>query len=391
MSGKGPLKIAVVAGEESGDLLGADLAAAIERRTGRTVELTGVGGRNLEGLGLKSLFNADDIALMGISAVLRDLPRLMRRIGQAASAIAAAKPDCLVTIDSPDFGLRVAKKVRAADPSIPVVHYVCPSVWAWRPGRAAAMRPHVDHVLCLLPFEPDELGRLGGPPGTFVGHRLSNDENIQAAARAQIARGGQGTRKKLLLLPGSRKGEVRRLLGPFGETVAELAAAGHTFDVALPTVPHVAALVKTAVAGWPVRPQVILDQAGKWTAFAEADAALACSGTVALELALSRVPFISCYKTDAVASRLAPFLLTVWSASLPNLIAGWPVVPEHFNAFVRPVYLARQLDQLWRDTPTRRAQREGFVEVAEALATPRPSGDMAAEIVLRHIGHNSTR
>ncbi|WP_159593672.1 lipid-A-disaccharide synthase [Chelativorans xinjiangense] len=391
MSRERPLRIAVVAGEESGDLLGADLAAAIERRTGRMVELTGVGGRNLKELGLKSLFNADDIALMGISAVLRDLPRLMRRIGQAAKAIAAAKPDCLITIDSPDFGLRVAKKVRAADPSIPIVHYVCPSVWAWRPGRAAAMRPHVDHVLCLLPFEPDELGRLGGPPGTFVGHRLSNDRNIQAAARAQIARSGRGTRKKLLLLPGSRKGEVRRLLGPFGETVAELAAAGHAFDVTLPTVPHVAALVETAVAGWPVRPEIILDQARKWAAFAEADAALACSGTVALELALSRVPFISCYKTDAVASRLAPFLLTVWSASLPNLIAGWPVVPEHFNAFVRPVYLARQLDQLWRDTPTRRAQREGFAEVAEALATPRPSGDMAAEIVLRQIGHNSTR
>ncbi|MCT7375635.1 lipid-A-disaccharide synthase [Chelativorans salis] len=393
MSRERPLRIAVVAGEESGDILGADLVAAIGRQTGRTVELTGVGGRNLEGLGLKSLFNADDIALMGISAVLRDLPRLMRRIGQAASAITAVKPDCLITIDSPDFGLRVAKRVRAADPSIPIVHYVCPSVWAWRPGRAAAMRPHVDHVLCLLPFEPDELRRLGGPPGTFVGHRLSNDENIQAAARAQDGKGGkgQGARKKLLLLPGSRKGEVRRLLGPFGETVAELTAAGHTFDVALPTVPHVAELVKTAAAGWPVRPEIILDQARKWAAFAEADAALACSGTVALELALSRVPFISCYKTDAVASRLAPFLLTVWSASLPNLIAGWPVVPEHFNEFVRPGYLARQLDQLWRDTPTRRAQREGFAEVAEALATPRPSGDMAAEIVIGQIERNSTR
>lgn len=386
MSEERPLRIGVIAGEESGDLLGADLVTAIGRQTDRTIELVGVGGRSLQAHGLKPLFDTDDIAIMGISAVIRDLPRLMRRIGQTAKAIVAAKPDCLVTIDSPDFGLRVDKKVRAADPAIPIVHYVCPSVWAWRPGRAAAMRPHVDHVLCLLPFEPGELRRLGGPPGTFVGHRLTNDADIQAVAQAQLAgdEARQGTRRKLLLLPGSRKGEVRRLLGPFGQTVAELRAAGHDFDVLLPTVPHVAPLVETAVSGWPVRPEIILDRARKWSAFAEADAALACSGTVALELALARVPFISCYKTDP-AARFILSLVSVWSASLPNLIAGWPVVPEYFNEFVRPAYLARQLQQLWRDTLTRRAQREGFAAVAEALVAPRPSGEMAAEIVLQQI------
>ena len=257
MIGERPLRIAVIAGEESGDLLGADLIEAIKRQTGRNVELLGVGGRNLQTLGLRSLFSADDIAIMGISAVLRDLPRLLRRIGQAASAISAAKPDCLVTIDSPDFGLRVAKKVRAADPSIPIVHYVCPSVWAWRPGRASAMRPYVDHVLCLLPFEPAELDRLGGPPGTFVGHRLASDPNVAAAARAQLATSQRGERKKLLLLPGSRRGEIKRLIQPFGETVRELAAAGHQFDLLLPTVPHVADLVREGVKDWPVQPDII--------------------------------------------------------------------------------------------------------------------------------------
>ena len=157
MSAARPLKIGIVAGEESGDLLGADIVAALKAATGREVELVGVGGRHLQALGLKPLFDAGDIALMGFSAVFRDLPRLIRRIGETARAIAAEAPDCLITIDNPDFTLRVAKKVRAANPAIPIVHYICPSVWAWRPGRAAAMKPYVDHILCILPFEPAEL------------------------------------------------------------------------------------------------------------------------------------------------------------------------------------------------------------------------------------------
>lgn len=382
------LRIAVIAGEESGDILGADLISAMARQTGRPIELIGVGGRALQALGLTSLFDADDIAIMGFSAVIRDLPRLLRRIDTAARAVVAAAPDCLITIDSPDFGLRVAKKVRAADSSIPIVQYVCPSVWAWRPGRAAAMRPHVDHILCLLPFEPEELSRLDGPPGTFVGHRLASDPNIEAAARAQLAREGReqhGPVKRLLLLPGSRKGEVRRLLGPFGETVSELKAAGHEFSLQLPTVPHVASIVEAEVRNWPVRPEIMVDEESKWHAFDNADAALACSGTVALELALARVPFVSCYKTDVLGRIVGPFLVNVWSASLPNLIADWPVVPEFFNEFVRAPHLARLLPRLWEDTPARREQREGFAEVADALAAPRPSGEMAAETVLRQI------
>ncbi|MDV2965320.1 lipid-A-disaccharide synthase [Nitratireductor aquimarinus] len=387
MSAKGgALKLAIIAGEESGDLLGADLVKALRVESGAEVELTGVGGRNLMALGLEPIFNAEEIALMGVSAILRDLPRLLRRIGQTAQAIVKAKPDCLVTIDSPEFSLRVAKKVRALDPSIPIIHYVCPSVWAWRPGRAIAMRPHVDEILCLLPFEPAELERLKGPPGTFVGHRLATDPDILAAASAHLsgpAKPGDAQRA-LLLLPGSRRGEVSRLLEPFGETVQHLHEAGHDFRLLMPTVPHVAPMVEAAVKDWPVQPEIILEPARKWEAFAEADAALACSGTVSLELALSRVPTILCYKTDFVARALIPFI-TVWSAALPNLIAGWPVVPEHFNQYVRPSYLARQLTGLWADKPPRAAQMDGFQQVADALETPRPSGQIAAEVVMRHI------
>jgi lipid-A-disaccharide synthase len=386
MAGDRPLKIAIVAGEESGDLLGADIVQALRRATGRDVQLVGLGGRHLQGLGLAPLFDASEIALMGLSAILRDLPRLMRRIGQTANAIVSEKPDCLITIDSPDFSLRVARKVRAADPAIPIIHYVCPSVWAWRPGRAPAMKPYVDHILCILPFEVKELERLGGPPGTYVGHRLTHDPGVRAAARAQgLPRDLSGDRvKTLLVLPGSRRGEVRRLIAPFGETISILRARGHRLRLLLPTVPHVADLVRSSVAGWDDKPEIILDPQRKWQAFGEADVALIASGTVSLELALSGVPMLSCYKFDPFM-RMAQGLIKVWSAALPNLITDQPLVPEGYDRYVRPVSIAHYIEALWSDTHMRRWQKDGFAEMTRRMETSRPAGDLAADIVLSHI------
>jgi lipid-A-disaccharide synthase len=378
-----PMRIAVVAGEESGDLLAADLVEALARLSGREVSLLGIGGRHLAAQGLESLFDASQIALMGVSAILRDLPRLVSRIRSTAAAIVKAKPDCLVTVDSPEFGLRVARRVRAADPSIPIVHYVCPSVWAWRPGRALAMKPYVDRILCLLPFEPEELQRLGGPPGTFVGHRLATDPGIAEAARMQAQWSPPGVDRpmNLLVLPGSRRGEVSRLLQPFGETVELLRDRGHAVRVTIPTLPHVAPLVDEIAARWRERPEIILEPQGKWRAFGEADAALCASGTVLLELALATVPSLSCYRLDPIA-RLAQGLVKVWSAALPNLIADRPIVPEFYNDFVRPAYLARAIEGLVADTPFREWQRQGFDEVSSRLRTERPSGELAAVAVL---------
>lgn len=380
-----PLRIAVLAGEESGDQLGADLVRALGAASGREIELIGVGGPNLGALGLKTLFDPGEIAIMGISAVLRDLPRLTRRIGQTARMIAAAAPDCLITIDSPEFNLRVSRKVRAANPTIPIVKYVCPSVWAWRPGRAPAMRPYVDHVLCLLPFEPAALERLGGPHGTYVGHRMTHDAGLMAAAAAQASRiPAQGGQKTLVVLPGSRRAEVKALIGPFGEVVSILAQRGHRLKLVLPTVPHVADLVAAETAGWALRPEIVDDAAGKWRAFAGADAAIAASGTVSLELALSRVPFVVCYKTDAI-SRMLLGMIKVWSASLPNIIADRAIVPEFYDEAVRPQMLARYLEALLEDGPARQAQLDGFADVAARMATERPSGEIAAAIVLQEI------
>ncbi|AZO08031.1 MULTISPECIES: lipid-A-disaccharide synthase [unclassified Mesorhizobium] len=387
MAGEKALRIAIVAGEESGDLLGADIVRALERATGRKIQLLGIGGRHLQELGLAPLFNGSDIALMGFSAVLRDLPRLMRRISQTAATIAAERPDCLITIDSPDFSLRVAKKVRAANPAIPIVHYVCPSVWAWRPGRAVAMKPYVDHILCILPFEVKALAALGGPPGTYVGHRLTRDQGVLGAAKAQAApRDLSADRvKTLLVLPGSRRGEVRRLLEPFGKTISVLHQRGHRLRLLLPTVPHVAELVRASIATWDEKPEIITDAERKWQAFGKADAALIASGTVSLELALCSVPMISTYKVDPIARQLLPHLITTWSALLPNLISDRVLVPEFYNQFVRPENLARQLEALFADSGMRAWQKAGFAEIARRMATEKPSGELAAEVVLECI------
>ncbi|RNJ42935.1 lipid-A-disaccharide synthase [Mesorhizobium erdmanii] len=381
------LKIAIVAGEESGDLLGADIVRSLRPITGREVRLVGLGGRHLGELGLVSPFDAGEIALMGFSAVLRDLPRLIRRIGQLAKTIAEEKPDCLVTIDSPDFSLRVARKVRAANPSIPIIHYVCPSVWAWRPGRAVAMKPYVDHILCILPFEVKELDRLDGPPGTYVGHRLTHDVGVLAAQKAQaLPRDlAQDRIKTLLVLPGSRRGEVRRLIEPFGETVSMLRARGHRLRLQLPTVPHVADLVKSSVNRWDEKPEIIVDPQRKWQAFGKADAALIASGTVSLELALAGVPMVSSYKLDPIARAVAPYLVSVWSALLPNLISDRALIPEFYNEYVKANNLARQLEALFADSGMRAWQKDGFAEIARRMATDKPSGEIAAGVVLRHI------
>lgn len=383
MNGETPFRLGIVAGEESGDLLAADLVAALRARAGRPVELVGVGGKHLEAQGLASRFDSSEIALMGFTAVVARLPTLLRRIGETARALAEARPDCVVLVDIPDFNLRVAKKLRALAPTLPIIQYVCPSVWAWRPGRAPAMRGSVDRILCLLPFEVDELKRLGGPPGTYVGHRLVHDPGMLAARAAQSTRQKRrGERPTLLLLPGSRRSEVEGLIDAFGETLAIMKGQGHSPRLVLPTVPKVADLVRSKVAGWADKPEIVVGQEEKWRAFGAADAALAASGTVSLELALAGVPHVSCYKLDMIA-RLAFSMIPVWSGSLPNLIAGYPIVPEYFDRFVRPAFLARLLPRLMEETPARAAQLAGFADVAGKMATDRPAGDIAAEAVMK--------
>ncbi len=388
MTSSGPIKVGIVAGEESGDILGADLIAAIKAMTGRDVELTGIGGSHLAGQGLDSLFDPGEIALIGLTEVIRRLPALIARIGQVARAIVAARPDIVIIIDSPDFTHRVARKIRTAAPGIPIVDYVCPSVWAWRPQRAKTMRAYVDHVLCLLPFEVDALRRLDGPAATYVGHRLTGDQQLQAAYANQRERVRNPARPNLVLLPGSRRSEVRGLLTFFRDTVAALHEEGLAPQLKLPTVGHVEGLVRDAVSGWPWHVEITTGAEARHLAFGEADAALAASGTVTLELALAGVPLVSTYKGDVVLW-LMRSLIKTWSASLPNLIADRPVVPELYNDMLRPKLAARYLMALIEPGAQRDAQLAGFSIIRERMETPRPSGEIAAEAVLNLLPANT--
>ena len=379
------LKIAIVAGEVSGDLLGGDLAAALKRQFAGDVELVGIGGEALEAEGLTSLFDFSELSIMGFTQVLPKLPRLIRRVRQTADAIVAARPDVLVIIDSPDFTHRVARIVRRRAPEIPVVDYVCPSVWAWKEERAPQMRGYVDHVLAILPFEPAVMQRLGGPPTTFVGHRLASAAEIVAMRELRTRRGAQSEEPAtLLLLPGSRAGEISRLLPFFEQTVGELAVRRPGLRLLLPTPPRREELVRRITAGWRIAPQVTTAPQDKWRAFGDADAALAASGTVILELGLAGVPTLSCYSADWIV-RLMAHRIKTWTAALPNLVADYAVVPEFFNEMIRPGLLARSLERLMADTPERSAMLAGFDTVWHRMQTERPAGERAADIVLEMI------
>lgn len=384
-----PLKIAIVAGEESGDLLGADLIDALRTQTDRLVDIVGVGGDHLAARGMKSFFDPHEIALMGLGAILKNLPGLMLRIRQTAQRIVAENPDCVVLIDSPEFTHRVAKKIRAAKPSIPIVKYIAPSVWAWRPQRARAMKAYFDHVLTILPFEVDVMQRLSGPSATYVGHRLSSYDPILRARAGQMVLETQRadeSRKTLLVLPGSRRTEIQMLMEPFGQAIGELATRVEKLDVILPTLPRIEEMVRALSTNWAVKPLIVVGDEEKWKAFSKADAALAASGTVSLELALSRIPSVLSYKADWFARKFLMPKITIWSAALPNIIADEPVVPEYFNEFVRPGMLARNLERLMRPGSARQAQLDGFDKVASIMSTEKPSGDIGAQVILELAG-----
>ncbi len=378
-----PLRIAIVAGEASGDQLGASLLRAIAAR-GVAVEAFGVGGDVLQTEGLKTLFDQSDIAVMGLGPVIRRLPLLIRRIRETAAAIIAMRPDILVTIDAPDFCKRVAKRVRAKAPEIPIVHWVCPSVWAWRPGRAPAMRPYIDHVLCLLPFEPEALARLKGPPGTFVGHPLVEkipemrpQDATEAEARARLE--GQ----TVLILPGSRFSEIRRLLPLFLDAIALAAPGDTTTRWVIPTLPHLAPTLRELLGDRADGVKIVTDQAGKYAAMRQARAAIAASGTVTLELALAGVPMVAAYKVANWEATIARQLITVSTALLPNLILGEHVVPEFIQQDATPANLGATLASLLRDTPEFSSQRAALerVEVAMRSDGAKPS-EKAAALVL---------
>ena len=339
----GALRLYLIAGEPSGDRLGAALMAGLKALSPE-VEFHGIGGPLMQAEGMVSLFPMEELSIMGLVEVLPKYRTLKRRIAEAAADALAAQPAALITIDSPDFCLRVAALVKQARPDLRTIHYVAPSVWAWRPGRAAKMAQHIDHVLALLPFEPPYM-QAAGMTCDFVGHPVVSEPLASPEERAVM----EGEGPLLLALPGSRKGEVSRLCPVFGATIARLKEHHPTLRVALPTVRGVEPLVRDLTRDWAVSPQIITDAAQKRAAFALADVAVAASGTVSLELAANACPMVIAYDMNRLTLWLMRRAARVDTVTLVNLVSETRVVPEFIGARCQPDLIAPALEALLAD------------------------------------------
>ncbi len=375
----GALRFFLIAGEPSGDRLGAALMAGL-RQLAPDVQFAGIGGPLMQAQGMTSIFPMEELSVMGIAEVVPKYFALKRRIAEAADAALKAKPAALITIDSPDFCLRVAALVKAANPALRTMHYVAPSVWAWRPGRAARMAKVIDHVLALLPFEPPFM-TAAGMTCDFVGHPVVAEPVASQGERQAFA---ASQRPLILCLPGSRRSEVTRLAPIFGPAFARLQACHPSLAIALPTLPHLEGLVRDLTKSWPIQPRLILDPAEKHGAFAMADVALAASGTVSLELAATRTPMVIAYDMNPVTIWLMRRMALVDTVTLVNLVSQTRTVPELLGRTAcRPEAIAAALEQVLHDSTAQRAAM--FVTMQRLGLGGDPPGLRAARSVLAHL------
>jgi lipid-A-disaccharide synthase len=359
-----PLRLFILAGEPSGDRIAADLVERL--RLHANVDLSGVGGTELEALGLRSMFPMGELSVMGWADVLPRLPKLLWRTRQVARAIAHAKPDIVVLVDAQEFSRLVARQVRAAGVRLPVLLYVAPAVWAWKPERAAGLRPLFDEVLAVLPFEPRVMADLRGPPTSYVGHPALSRIPLRASRRE---------RGPLLLLPGSREGELRRHLPLMREIAARFAAHPAIDGLVLPTVPAMLERVTAETEAWPVPVRVVSGEPDKLAAFRDAVAAVAVTGTVTLELALAGVPMVTTYVADkGQAKRWVKYKIKY--AALPNIVLDRPLVPEILGLGADVEAVAAALDLVLAETASSQ-QIVGFAEMRSLMEKGAPEAPLS--------------
>ena len=381
--GTDPL-IFLIAGEPSGDLLGARLMAALKKQTGGRVRFAGVGGEGMEDEGIESIFPMKDLSVFGLVEVLRHAPRVLRRVRDSADAVKAMRPDVVVTIDVPTFSFRVAKLLKGA--GIPLIHCVAPQVWAWRPRRARMLTRLLDHLLVLLPFEPPYFEAVG-LPCTLIGHPIVEfgaDKGDGADFRVRHAIPPEAP--VLAILPGSRGNEVSRLLPVFGQTLHRLLADFPGLRGVVPVVSAVKDEVAAAVAGWPIPITLVEGEAEKYNAFAASTAALNASGTVTLELALAKVPTVVAYKLSPLTGWVGRRMVKVPYVTVVNIILGRELLPEFVQEKCTPPLLAGAVANLLTDERARKAQIDGTRDVLRQLGLgQRPPSERGAEVILRHV------
>ena len=373
----------LIAGEPSGDLLGARIMAALQKQNGGKAIFAGVGGERMAAQGLNSLFPQKELTLFGLAEVIPNIPNILSRINETVAEVKRLRPAALITIDSPDFCLRVAKRLKGC--GVPLIHIVAPSVWAWRAGRAKKVAAYLDHLLALLPFEPPYFEREG-LGCTFIGHTIVESEAANGNAARFRATHDIGDAPLLTVLPGSRGGEITRLCPVFGAAIAQLVAKHPTLRVVVPTLPHIKDKVAELMANWPVTPIMVTDDMDKYDAFAASTAAMAASGTVALELAMAGLPSVIAYRLNAISGFLGKRLLKVKYVNLVNILLDRPLVPELLQENCRADLVAAAVDRLLSDDKARQEQIDGVREVAVMLGQGgTPPSEQAAIAIMAQV------
>lgn len=362
----GPL-IYIIAGEPSGDLLAARLMAALKELTQGQVRFAGIGGEAMREEGLPSLFPQADLAVMGLAEVLPRIPKILRRQRETLADIAAKQPDVILTVDSWGFTGRIAKSLKKAGSTIPRIHYVAPMVWAWKEKRVHQLAERVDRLMCLLPNEP-ELFLKAGLNAVHVGHSVLESGAEKGDGPGFRQRYGIPNQAPLLcVLPGSRRSETSRLLPVFRDTVSLLVEGRRELRVVVPTVETVAAEVEAEVAQWPVPVTVVKGRQARYDAFAASQAALAASGTVALELALAKLPMVIAYRLSPLTAMIARRLIKLKFVCLINILLDRAVVPELLLENCRPDKLAPALIPLLDSEKARAEQLSGAADALYRL------------------------
>ena len=352
--------IYLIAGEESGDRLGGSLMRSLKIITSDNIQFSGVGGKNMTAEGIDSLFPIDDLAVMGVTEVFPRIPLLIKRLRYVVKNIKKVMPDVVVTIDAPDFNFRVARSL--TNTNIPRVHYVAPSVWAWRPGRAKKISRIFDHLLTLLPFEPSYF-ECHGLACTYVGHPVLTSGAAKADKYSFKAKRKIKNETVLLaIIPGSRKSEVSRHLPVFGEAAKLLFNQCPNIEVIVPTLEATREMVEREVATWTMPVHLTENDHDKYAAFAAAEAAIAASGTVTLELAVAGTPAVTGYKMAPATSFIAKRLVQVIYSNLVNLILNRDVVPEFLLDKCRPNLLADAVRKILNNHALQNTQKTAFKE-----------------------------
>lgn len=376
----------MIAGEPSGDILGGRLMSALHHANGEEIEFAGVGGDMMQREGLKSLFPMMELSVMGVVEILPRLLHFFRRMRETANAIREFSPDVIVTIDAPAFCFGVLKRLRTRD--CPRIHYVAPTVWAWRPWRVGKFARVFDHLMTLLPFEAPYFEKAGLRT-SFVGHPVLESAHDADGERFRKSHGITDGGQILCVLPGSRLGEISRHLEPFGEAVALLQKRFPALRVVIPTLPVHLSTIGKGVADWPGAVLVINGEDEKYDAMAAADVALAASGTVALELALTRTPSVIAYRLNPLTYAIVVRMVKIRFVSLVNLLIDREAQPELIQNFCTGEKLAEAIGNLMVNSEIRDAQCQAAEKAIAMLSVEgTPPSQRAAEVVLNVVREN---